>query len=142
MGRCWDFRKLIRASGSGEVADLVLLLQNRPRVEITSSIKIYYAWVSGSREAKQRQAKVTWISDAYKIKYELADVSVSFNVLKEMRMMVSTATALPPQMAKWNVHRAEQNKQILRFLWLEWVNPYETTDIYWNAFYLSIALDI
>ncbi|XP_012784588.1 SH3 domain-binding glutamic acid-rich-like protein 3 [Ochotona princeps] len=91
-----------------------------------SSIKIYYTSVSGSREVKQRQEEVTRILDIYKIKYELIDVSVSFKVLEEMRMKVST-TALPPQIFNGQeycgdyemFHEAKENKEILKFLKME-----------------------
>ncbi|XP_062039036.1 SH3 domain-binding glutamic acid-rich-like protein 3 [Lepus europaeus] len=92
-----------------------------------SSIKVYYTSVSGSREVKQRQEEVTRILDAYKIKYELIDISVSYQMLQEMRMKTSTPKALPPQIFNGQeycgdyemFHEAKENKEILKFLKME-----------------------
>ncbi|KAM7044589.1 SH3 domain-binding glutamic acid-rich-like protein 3 [Molossus nigricans] len=92
-----------------------------------SVIKVYYSSVSGSREVKQRQEEVTRILDAYKINYELIDISLSKKKLQEMIMKVSTPKALPPQIFNGQLycgdyekfHKAKENKEILKFLKME-----------------------
>lgn len=46
---------------------------------------------------KQRQEDVIRILDAYKINYELIDISISLKKLQQMRRKVSSPKALPPQ---------------------------------------------
>nr|XP_014707872.1 SH3 domain-binding glutamic acid-rich-like protein 3 [Equus asinus] len=96
-------------------------------MESVSSIKVYYTSVLGSREVKQRQEEVIRILDTYKIKYELIDISLSLEVLEEMKMKVSTPHSLPPQIFNGNeycgdfemFHQAKENKEILKFLKME-----------------------
>ncbi|KAM5290684.1 SH3 domain-binding glutamic acid-rich-like protein 3 [Glossophaga mutica] len=92
-----------------------------------SSIKVYYSSVSGSREVKQRQEDVLRILDAYKINYELIDISISLKKLQQMRRKVSSPKALPPQIFNGQeycgdfemFHKAKENKEILKFLKME-----------------------
>ncbi|XP_024430739.1 SH3 domain-binding glutamic acid-rich-like protein 3 isoform X1 [Desmodus rotundus] len=92
-----------------------------------SSIKVYYSSVSGSREVKQRQEDVIRILDAYKINYELIDISISLKKLQQMRRKVSSPKALPPQIFNGQeycgdfemFHKAKENKEILKFLKME-----------------------
>uniref|UniRef100_A0A8C0XP27 SH3 domain-binding glutamic acid-rich-like protein n=1 Tax=Castor canadensis TaxID=51338 RepID=A0A8C0XP27_CASCN len=102
-------------------------------VETTSSIKIYYTSVSGSREVKQRQEEVIRILDTYKIKYELVDISTSLKALEEMRTKVSTPKALPPQIFNGEEYcgdfemfrKAKEKKDILKFLKMERMGSYD-----------------
>ncbi|XP_054422576.1 SH3 domain-binding glutamic acid-rich-like protein 3 [Pteronotus mesoamericanus] len=92
-----------------------------------STINVYYSSVSGSREVKQRQEEVIRILDAYKINYELIDISISLKKLQQMRMKVSSPKALPPQIFNGQEYcgdfemfnKAKENKEILKFLKLE-----------------------
>ncbi|CAH6780326.1 AABR07039579.1 [Phodopus roborovskii] len=89
-----------------------------------SNIIIYYASVSGSREVKQRQDEVMRILDTYKVKYELIDIAVNSQILREMRTKVASSTAAPPQIFNGQeycgdfitFHNAKENKEILKFL--------------------------
>ncbi|KAJ1198733.1 hypothetical protein NDU88_002572 [Pleurodeles waltl] len=62
-----------------------------------TNIKVYYTSVSGSREVKKRQFEVTHILDANQVKYELVDISISENLLQEMRQKAGNPCAIPPQ---------------------------------------------
>ncbi|XP_053773152.1 SH3 domain-binding glutamic acid-rich-like protein 3 isoform X2 [Desmodus rotundus] len=79
------------------------------------------------QKVKQRQEDVIRILDAYKINYELIDISISLKKLQQMRRKVSSPKALPPQIFNGQeycgdfemFHKAKENKEILKFLKME-----------------------
>ncbi|XP_078542044.1 SH3 domain-binding glutamic acid-rich-like protein 3 [Lissotriton helveticus] len=89
-----------------------------------TSIKVYYTSVSGSREVKKRQFEVTHLLDANQVKYELIDISISENLLQEMRQKSGNPGAVPPQIFNGDdycgdyqmMHYANENCTFLKFL--------------------------
>ncbi|XP_035872454.1 SH3 domain-binding glutamic acid-rich-like protein 3 isoform X2 [Phyllostomus discolor] len=86
-----------------------------------------YRRLGNPQKVKQRQEDVIRILDAYKINYELIDISISLKKLQQMRRKVSSPKALPPQIFNDQeycgdfemFHKAKENKEILKFLKLE-----------------------
>uniref|UniRef100_A0A8D0GPL6 SH3 domain-binding glutamic acid-rich-like protein n=1 Tax=Sphenodon punctatus TaxID=8508 RepID=A0A8D0GPL6_SPHPU len=89
-----------------------------------STIRVYYTSVTGSREVKQRQSEVIKILDVNRMKYELIDVSVSENLLQEMREKAGNPTAIPPQIFNGEdycgdskmLYEATENEEVWKFL--------------------------
>ncbi|CAM5140347.1 unnamed protein product [Eretmochelys imbricata] len=88
------------------------------------TIRVYYTSVTGSRQVKQKQAEVTRILDINKTKYELIDVSLSEQLLQEMRAKAGNPNAIPPQIFNGDdycgdfemLYEATENEEVWKFL--------------------------
>ncbi|XP_020372956.2 SH3 domain-binding glutamic acid-rich-like protein 3 [Rhincodon typus] len=92
-----------------------------------SGVQLYISSVSASREVRSQQAEVERVLEIKRIKYKLIDVSVSEEILEEMRNRTGNPTALPPQIFNddfycgdyWEFYDAVENEEIDHFLKLK-----------------------
>ncbi|XP_043557157.1 SH3 domain-binding glutamic acid-rich-like protein 3 [Chiloscyllium plagiosum] len=92
-----------------------------------SGVQLYVSSVSSSREVRSQQSEVERVLEIKQINYKLIDVSVSEEILEEMRNRTGNPTALPPQIFNddcycgdyWQFYDAVENEEIDHFLKLK-----------------------
>ncbi|XP_074471006.1 SH3 domain-binding glutamic acid-rich-like protein 3 [Sebastes fasciatus] len=67
-------------------------------------ITVYASSVSGNKEMKKQQQRITMVLDGKGIAYTVIDISASEEDKKTMRDLVGDPKALPPQIFNGDVH--------------------------------------